>query len=96
MRRAGLKIVRGAIEPRIEDAGLTAVAAELLPAEPWDASTWGGWTAAVKQATGKSGRALYHPLRLALTGLEDGPEMKLLLPLIGRRRALARLRGVTD
>lgn len=91
-----LKIVRGAIEPKIEDASLTAAAAELLPAEPWDASTWAGWTAAVRQATGKSGRALYHPLRLALTGLEDGPEMKLLLPLVGRRRAHARLRGVTD
>jgi glutamyl-tRNA synthetase len=49
----------------------------------------------VKQASGKSGRALFHPLRLALTGREDGPEMKLLLPLIGRRRAFARLRGET-
>jgi glutamyl-tRNA synthetase len=90
-----LKIVRGAAQPRIEDAGLVASAAELLPAEPWDASTWGAWTAAVMQATGKSGRALFHPLRLALTGREDGPEMKLLLPLIGRRRALARLQGET-
>ena len=90
-----LRICRDAIEPRIEDADLALAAAELLPAEPWDSSTWGGWTSAVKRATGKSGRALYHPLRLALTGREDGPEMKHLLPLVGRRRALARLRGET-
>jgi len=72
-----------------------ASAAKLLPPEPWDVSTWGAWTSAVKLASGKSGRALFHPLRLALTGREDGPEMKLLLPLIGRRRAFARLRGET-
>jgi glutamyl-tRNA synthetase len=90
-----LRICRDAIEPRIEDADLALAAAELLPAEPWDSSTWGGWTSAVKRATGKSGRALYHPLRLALTRREDGPEMKHLLPLVGRRRALARLRGET-
>jgi glutamyl-tRNA synthetase len=90
-----LKILRDAIEPRIEDAALATAAAELLPPEPWDASSWGAWTSVVKQATGKSGRALFHPLRLALTGREDGPEMKLLLPLIGRRRTLARLRGET-
>jgi glutamyl-tRNA synthetase len=42
-------------------------------------------------ATGKKGRALYHPLRLALTGREQGPELKLLLPLLGRARALRRL-----
>jgi glutamyl-tRNA synthetase len=83
------------IVPIIEDAAFAAMAAELLPAEPWDESSWGSWTAAVKQATGRSGRALYHPLRLALTGREDGPELRLLLPLIGRRRALARLQGQT-
>ncbi len=40
-----------------------------------------------RSAVGKSGRALFHPLRLALTGRENGPELKLLLPLIGRSRA---------
>jgi glutamyl-tRNA synthetase len=47
------------------------------------------------QATGAKGRALFHPLRLALTGLETGPELKALLPLIGRARAEARLLGRT-
>ena len=47
------------------------------------------------QATGQKGRALFLPLRQALTGLEHGPEMRLLLPLIGRKRALRRLAGET-
>jgi glutamyl-tRNA synthetase len=50
----------------------------------------------VKQATGRKGKALFMPLRLALTGLTHGPELKNLLPLIGRDRAKARLTGLTD
>ncbi len=87
-------ICRGEIEPRLEDRALCAAAATLLPAEPWNEVTWGIWTAAVKQATGKAGRTLFHPLRLALTGRENGPELKLLLPLIGRSRAVSRLQGI--
>lgn len=79
------------IAPVIEDAQLVAAAAPLLPADPWDETTWGAWTNAVKQATGAKGRALFHPLRLALTGRDAGPELKHLLPFIGRERALARL-----
>lgn len=86
-------VVAGRITPVIEDADLTAEAARLLPPEPWDAATWGAWTGALKEATGAKGRALFHPLRLALTGAEDGPELKSLLPLIGRARAASRLRG---
>jgi glutamyl-tRNA synthetase len=81
----------GQISPVIEDAGFVAKALELLPAEPWDQTTWSQWTAAVKTATGAKGRALFHPLRLALTGREAGPELAQLLPLIGRARASARL-----
>jgi len=80
-------------EPVIENASLAEAAAALLPPEPWDEGTWSSWTRALRQKTGLSGRALFHPLRLALTGREDGPELKLLLPLIGRDRALARLQG---
>jgi glutamyl-tRNA synthetase len=74
-----------------DDRELIAVAREHLPAEPFDETTWGAWTKAVGAATGKKGRALFHPLRLALTGREQGPELKLLLPLIGRARAERRL-----
>jgi len=88
-------LVRGPVTPVIEDAALTARAAALLPPEPWDEATWPAWTKAVAAATGAKGRALYHPLRLALTGRGDGPELKKLLPLIGRARALARLEGKT-
>ena len=60
---------------------------------PWDSGTWKAWTAAVGATAGKKGRALFHPLRLALTGREQGPEMAGMLPLIGRDKVLARLRG---
>ncbi len=86
-------MVHGEIEPAIEDAGFTDKALTLLPPEPWDGSTWSQWTGAVKKETGAKGRALFHPLRLALTGLERGPELKELLPLIGRDKAAARLGG---
>jgi glutamyl-tRNA synthetase len=85
-------LVTGPVQPVIEDADFVASAAELLPPEPWDENSWGEWTKAVGAATGAKGRALFHPLRLALTGREHGPELKKLLPLIGRAGALARLK----
>ena len=61
------------------------------PGFKWDGTTWKSWTEAVKVATGRKGKALFMPLRLALTGLDHGPELAQLLPLIGRDRALERL-----
>lgn len=90
---AWLSICRGPVVPQVEDADFLRRAAELLPAEPWDEATWSTWTGAVKQATGRKGKALFLPLRLALTGLDHGPELKALLPLIGRERAEKRLAG---
>ena len=81
------------LQPVISDAALCAEASILLPPEPWDGSTWERWSAEVKRATGTKGKALFQPLRLALTGREHGPELKQLLPLIGRARAMARLDG---
>ena len=89
------RLISGPVTPLIEDAGLAAKAAALLPPEPWNEDTWGIWTKAVAAETGAKGRGLFHPLRLALTGLDHGPELKKLLPLIGRDRALARLEGKT-
>lgn len=85
-------LVTGPVVPVIEDAAFIAGAAALLPPEPWDENTWSAWTKAVGNATGAKGRALFHPLRLALTGREHGPELKKLLPLIGRAEALSRLK----
>lgn len=89
------KICRRPLTPVIEDAAFAQQAAGLLPAEPWTAETWKNWTQSVQHESGRKGRPLFHPLRLALTGREDGPELKTLLPLIGRARALARLQGQT-
>ncbi|MES1179662.1 MAG: glutamate--tRNA ligase, partial [Hyphomicrobium sp.] len=86
-------VVAGDIDPVIEDSKITVAAADVLPAEPWSENTWSEWTAAVKAKTGAKGKALFHPLRLALTGREAGPELKALLPLMGRDRVLARLEG---
>lgn len=90
------RIVEGPVAPSIEDAAFAAEAADALPAEPWGPETWGLWTNAVKEKSGRKGKALFMPLRLALTGLEHGPELKNLLPLIGRKRADARLRGLSS
>ncbi len=75
-----------------ENRDFLKTAASLLPPAPWDEATWGAWTNAIKSATGRKGKELFMPLRLALTGCDHGPEMKALLPLIGRDRVLARLR----
>ena len=83
------------LAPSIEDTTFMEEAASLLPPEPWTEDTWGQWTGAVKDATGRKGKGLFLPLRLALTGLDHGPELKLLLPLIGRERALKRSQGET-
>jgi glutamyl-tRNA synthetase len=86
-------IVFGEVARAREDEAFLAHAADTLPPEPWGPQTWGAWTGALKAATGRKGRALFHPLRLALTGAESGPELAALLPLIGRARASWRLRG---
>ena len=79
--------------PAPEDAAYIAAAADTLAALPWEDGIWKALTAALKDATGRKGRDLFQPLRLALTGEPHGPEMAALLPLIGREAALARLKA---
>jgi glutamyl-tRNA synthetase len=86
-------VIDGAVTPVIAEPEFIAAAAQLLPALPWSPETWKIWTDAVRSATGAKGRALFMPLRLAITGLDHGPELARLLPLIGRERVLARLAG---
>jgi glutamyl-tRNA synthetase len=69
------------------------VALELLPLAPWTDETWGQWTGLVKAETERKGKQLFLPLRLALTGLGHGPEMKKLLPLLAPEKVRARLVG---
>ena len=59
----------------------------------WSTDPWSALTAALKEATGRKGKDLFAPLRRALTGMDHGPDMKALLPLIGREAALRRLAG---
>jgi glutamyl-tRNA synthetase len=86
------KISQQAIAPIITDQNLLAKAYELFPSA-LDEHSWGIWTKQISAICHKKGKELYLPLRLALTGLEHGPELNKLLPLIGRERALKRLTG---
>ena len=74
-----------------EDRAFLADAAQVAAALDWSADPWPALTTALKASTGRKGRALFHPLRLALTGRDSGPEMAPLLKRIGRTRVLARL-----
>ncbi|KPQ08167.1 MAG: glutamate--tRNA ligase [Rhodobacteraceae bacterium HLUCCA12] len=65
-----------------EDAEFVAEAAKLLPPPPYGPDSWAEWTAAVKAATGRKGKALFMPLRRALTGRDHGPDMSSLMPLL--------------
>ncbi|HBR42393.1 MAG TPA: glutamate--tRNA ligase [Sulfitobacter pontiacus] len=65
-----------------EDKEFVAEALALLPEGDFDESTWGTWTAAVKEQTGRKGKGLFMPLRLALTGKPHGPDMAAVLPLL--------------
>ncbi len=87
------KLVNGPITPIIanEDKEFIELAAKNLPAEPWDQNTWGQWTKELKNLSRRKGKSLFMPLRLALTGRSDGPELKSLLVLIGRKECLVRL-----
>jgi glutamyl-tRNA synthetase len=87
-------VAAGDVSPPVlvgEGAFLSAALAA-LPPEPWDEGTWTAWTGALREATGRKGRALFLPLRQALTGEDHGPELRELLPLMGRARAAERLR----
>ncbi|MET0179617.1 MAG: glutamate--tRNA ligase [Novosphingobium sp.] len=90
------RIVTGPVAPPAlpdDTRAFLGRAAETLAAQPWGADPWHALTAALKQSSGRSGKALFQPLRLALTGREAGPDMAALLPLIGREAAISRLRA---
>jgi len=87
------QVIAGPVEGRVEDEDrdFIASARDLLPEGEVTPETWGAWTGALKTETGRKGRGLFMPLRRALTGMDHGPDMKDLLPLIGRQNILARL-----
>ena len=73
------------------DRAVLTAAAAAAPGIDWSADPWHALTGAVKEATGAKGRALFLPLRRALTARDHGPDMAELLPLIAKDQALARL-----
>ncbi|WP_439648261.1 glutamate--tRNA ligase [Acuticoccus kalidii] len=74
-----------------EDAAVIAAADALLPPDPWGEETFKAWTGAIRAETGAKGKALFMPLRKALTGREQGPEMAAFILLLGRERIIHRL-----
>ncbi len=84
-------VANGPVSPIIEDADYIREAAALLPAAPWDENTWSSWTTQIKEKTGRKGKELFLPLRQAITGMDHGPEMPVLLPLIGSEKVKDRL-----
>jgi glutamyl-tRNA synthetase len=89
------RVVTGPVDPTECDGETRAYlsqAAEVLESQQWGEDPWHALTGALKQATGRKGKALFMPLRQALTGRDHGPDMAALLPLIGKDQAIERLR----
>lgn len=84
-------VANGPVTPLVADAEFAGRAIELMPPAPWTQATWKEWTDAIKVATGRKGKELFMPLRQALTGMDHGPELGDLLPLIGPEKAKSRL-----
>jgi glutamyl-tRNA synthetase len=87
------RIVHGSLDPLPGDQAYLDAALEQFPGGALTNDSWKAWTEAVKGATNRKGKDLFLPLRRALTGQDHGPEMNVLLPLIGAERAKARLKG---
>jgi len=65
-----------------EDDDFIKAAFNDLPSRPWTKATWSDWTTYLKEKTGRKGKSLFKPLRLAMTGQSSGPDMGLLMPLL--------------
>lgn len=78
------ELAQNGADPLIDagDEDFIAQAMAMLPSGPYTDATWGEWTSAVKDATGRKGKALFMPLRKAVTGRERGPDMAALMPLL--------------
>lgn len=90
------RVIEGPVDAAVPDAdrAFLVEAADAAHAIAWDGDPWHQLVAALKERTGRKGKALFLPLRLALTGRDHGPDMAALLPLIGRDRTISRLRSI--
>ncbi len=91
--RSWWELVANPVTPLIEEEAYCTQAADLLPEGEWDAQTWPAFIEKVKEVTGRKGKTLFMPLRLALTARSDGPEMPVMFQLLGREKVYRRLRG---
>ncbi len=87
------QVAHGPVTPDIEDPAFLETALDLLPPAPWTEDTFKEWTDKIKEETGRKGKALFMPLRKALTGMKHGPELPVLLPLIGPEKVRQRLQA---
>lgn len=87
------EICFGALPPQSVDQDFVLMAQNCLPSTPWSEDTWKQWTDELKARSGRKGKDLYAPLRLALTGLSHGPEMKDFLLILGYEKVQERLKG---
>ncbi len=86
------QVIFGDVDTTIEDTDFIAIALSLLPEGEITGDTWKQWTTALKDATGRKGKDVFLPLRIAITGHPHGPEMGKILPLIGRDKIIQRMR----
>lgn len=84
-------ICHSSITPKITDIQFTSYIATLLPKEKWNENTWDTWIANIQKNLNKKGKELYMPIRLALTGQPNGPELKTLILLLGKEKVISRL-----
>ena len=89
--KAWWDVTHNPVTATIEDPSFTEAAADVLPPAPWNETTFNTWINAVKEKTGKKGKELFMPIRIALTGMEHGPELPVLLPLLGPEKVKDRL-----
>lgn len=78
----------GAPQVADEDRDFIAQALSMLGEPPYDDATWSDWSGRVKDATGRKGKGLFMPLRRAVTGMERGPDMGDVMPLMQKKPTL--------
>ena len=89
------ELIAEPVTPVIDEPDYCHQAANLLPEGEWNQEAWHVFVERVKEATGRKGKQLFMPLRLALTARTDGPEMPIVFSFLGREKAYKRLCGET-
>lgn len=91
-----VKICKDKIRCNLSDTDkeFISLAKRVLPEGDINENTWDDWISNIKENTCRKGKELFMPIRVALTGIEHGPELKYLLPLLGREKIIERMSGI--